>query len=191
MFIIYLRLLLYLSCMTLCFIIRLYLTYFIVITFNFQVLPSDLFGWFKWPFQGLSDLHLGDQKVTWKKLVVFHTISFAFLLDGKTFPKIPWKRCHWPSECSRLALDRGVGSWRVSCTHILCFIWCLGPIFMWYHLQKSTSATERPPKSFSAWFRKVVCFARWHLSSFMVGRHGSTQFQLPNPSVSDAKRRHG
>ena len=33
-----------------------------------QVLPSDLFGGFKWPFQGLSDLHLGDQKVTWKKL---------------------------------------------------------------------------------------------------------------------------
>ncbi len=35
----------------------------------YQVLPSDLFGCFKWPFQGLSDLHLGDQKVTWKKLV--------------------------------------------------------------------------------------------------------------------------
>ena len=35
---------------------------------NIQVLPSDLFGCFKWPFQGLSDLHLGDQKVTWKKL---------------------------------------------------------------------------------------------------------------------------
>ena len=35
-----------------------------------QVLPSDLFGGFKWPFQGLSDLYLGDQKVTWKKLVV-------------------------------------------------------------------------------------------------------------------------
>ena len=35
-----------------------------------QVLPSDLFGWFKWPFQGLSDLHLGDQKVTWKKLEI-------------------------------------------------------------------------------------------------------------------------
>ena len=33
-----------------------------------QVLPSDLFGCFKWPFQGLSDLHLGYQKVTWKKL---------------------------------------------------------------------------------------------------------------------------
>ena len=82
----------YISCMTLCFIIQLYLTYFIVMAFNFQVVPSDLFGWFKWPFQGLSDLHLGDQKVTWKKLVVFHTISFAFLLDGKTFPKIPWKK---------------------------------------------------------------------------------------------------
>ena len=33
-----------------------------------QVLPSDPFGGFKWPFQGLSDLHLGDQRVTWKKL---------------------------------------------------------------------------------------------------------------------------
>ena len=29
----------------------------------------DLFGCFEWAFQGLSDLHLGDQKVTWKKLV--------------------------------------------------------------------------------------------------------------------------
>ena len=28
----------------------------------------DLFGCVKWPFQGLSDLHLGDQKVTGKKL---------------------------------------------------------------------------------------------------------------------------
>ncbi len=34
-----------------------------------QVLPSDPFGDFKWPFQGLSDLHLGYQKVTWKKLL--------------------------------------------------------------------------------------------------------------------------
>ena len=39
-------------------------------TNNCQVLPSDLFGGFKWPFQGLSDLHLGNQKVTWKKLVL-------------------------------------------------------------------------------------------------------------------------
>ena len=35
----------------------------------YQVLPSAPFGGFKWPFQGLSDLHLGDQEVTWKKLV--------------------------------------------------------------------------------------------------------------------------
>ena len=34
-----------------------------------QVLPSDLFeGVFKRPVQGLSDLCLGDPKVTWKKL---------------------------------------------------------------------------------------------------------------------------
>ena len=33
-----------------------------------QVLPSDPFGGFKWPFQGLSDLHLDYQKVTGKKL---------------------------------------------------------------------------------------------------------------------------
>ena len=37
--------------------------------FIIQVLPSDLFGGLKWPFQGLSDLHLGDQKVNWKKLM--------------------------------------------------------------------------------------------------------------------------
>ena len=30
----------------------------------YQVLPSDLFGCFKWPFQGLSDLHL---KFGWSK----------------------------------------------------------------------------------------------------------------------------
>ena len=34
-----------------------------------QLLPSDLFGDFKWPVQGLSDLHLGYQKVTGKNLV--------------------------------------------------------------------------------------------------------------------------
>ena len=34
-----------------------------------QVLPSDRFGCFKRSLQGLSDLHLGDQKVTWKKPV--------------------------------------------------------------------------------------------------------------------------
>ena len=34
------------------------------------------FWWyFKWPFQGLSDLHLGNQKVTWKKLAVLFQIA--------------------------------------------------------------------------------------------------------------------
>ncbi len=43
-------------------------------TFASQVLPSDPFEGFRWPFQGLSDLQLGDQKVTWKKLVnIFQT----------------------------------------------------------------------------------------------------------------------
>ncbi len=32
----------------------------------YQVLPSDPFGSLKWPFQGLSDLHFMDQRVTWK-----------------------------------------------------------------------------------------------------------------------------
>ncbi len=36
---------------------------------NYQVLQSDLFRCFKWPFQGLCELHLDDQKVTWKMLV--------------------------------------------------------------------------------------------------------------------------
>ena len=35
----------------------------------YQVLPSDPFGCFKWRFLGLSDLNLGYQQVTWKKLV--------------------------------------------------------------------------------------------------------------------------
>ena len=39
---------------------------------RFQVTFSDL-------FRGLSDLHLGDQKVTWKKLVL-HEIQAIF--DG-------------------------------------------------------------------------------------------------------------
>ena len=45
-----------------------------------QVLPSDPFGDFKWPFQGLSDLHLGYQKVTWKKLA--YSFLFFFFLWG-------------------------------------------------------------------------------------------------------------
>ena len=35
----------------------------------FQVIQSDLFGMVKWPFQRLSDLQLGDKKVTKNHLV--------------------------------------------------------------------------------------------------------------------------
>ena len=50
-----------------------------------QLLPSDPFGDFKWPFQGLSDLQLGYQKVTGKNLVIDFLVrgplpnSFFFL----------------------------------------------------------------------------------------------------------------
>ena len=40
----------------------------------------DLFGVFKWTFQGLSDLHLGDQEVTWKKLVYIYTIIYVIYI---------------------------------------------------------------------------------------------------------------
>ena len=43
-----------------------------------QVLPGDPFGCFKRPVQGLSDLHLGYQKVTWKKLAI-DVCSLPFL----------------------------------------------------------------------------------------------------------------
>ena len=43
-----------------------------------QVLPGDPFGCFKRPVQGLSDLHLGYQKVTWKKLAI-DVYSLPFL----------------------------------------------------------------------------------------------------------------
>ena len=45
-----------------------------------QVLPSDLFVCFKWPFQGLSDLHLGYQpwSLRRKKLVTKSPSTWAF-----------------------------------------------------------------------------------------------------------------
>ena len=47
-----------------------------------QVIQSDPFGDFKWPFQGLSDLHLGYQKVTWKKLVINFILNLQESWDG-------------------------------------------------------------------------------------------------------------
>ena len=47
---------------------------------NYQVLPSDLFTCFKWPFQGLCDLHLGYQKLEVSRIVlgpVIHHIKHS------------------------------------------------------------------------------------------------------------------
>ena len=54
---------------------------------NNQVLQSDLVWTHKWPFQSLSDLHLGDQKVTLKKLE-----DDTSLLEGNKSPHAfqPW-----------------------------------------------------------------------------------------------------
>ena len=51
---------------------------------NYQVLPRDPFGSFKWPLQGLSDLHLGDRRVTWKKLVFIRNFVCWYLNSCKT-----------------------------------------------------------------------------------------------------------
>ena len=37
---------------------------------SFLVIQSDLFGMVKWPFQGVSDLQLGDEKGTLNHLVL-------------------------------------------------------------------------------------------------------------------------
>ena len=74
-----------------------------------QVLPSDPFGCFKWPFKGLSDLHLGYQKVTWKKLE--KVWLDVFLITKMSFPEVCavirlsvklflWKLCQ-AKNCSR------------------------------------------------------------------------------------------
>ncbi len=62
---------------------------------RYQLLPSDLFGDFKWPVQGLSDLHLGYQKVTGKNLVisVFNIFSMKYCIVSFSpiWEKIPIK----------------------------------------------------------------------------------------------------
>ena len=46
-----------------------------------QVLQSGLVWTHKWPFRGLSDLHLGNQKVTLKKLDITYSY-FGTLVSG-------------------------------------------------------------------------------------------------------------
>ena len=65
------------------------------LSISYQVLPSDLFGGFKWPFQGLSDLHLGYQKVTWKKLVVNFCSNHipTYCMPHFLWRIVAWRRC--------------------------------------------------------------------------------------------------
>ena len=86
-----------------------------------QPLPSDPFGDFKWPFQGLSDLQLGYQKVTGKNLVYFTYledpgiciyiiyISYDFFKNLKfSFSISPTKK-NYPKEC--LAVKQPFNQW--------------------------------------------------------------------------------
>ena len=56
---------------------------------------GDLFGMVKWPFQGLSDLHLGYQKVTRKNLVPF-CFRPTWLCVGMLFFQSAGR---WPLPC--------------------------------------------------------------------------------------------
>ena len=47
------------------YIIMIYTSYiyiYVYTRYTYQVIQSDPFGMVKWPFQGLSDLQLGDKK---------------------------------------------------------------------------------------------------------------------------------
>ena len=80
----------------------------------YRVLPSDLFGCFKWPFQVLRDLYLGDQKVTWKKLEyrfkvgVHHPQTSAPVME-------PWWNYSvgglWPSNTHRENMGKCCYPW--------------------------------------------------------------------------------
>ena len=56
----------------------------IVLAIDTQVLQSDLVWTHKWPFQGLSDLQLGNQKVTLKKLDYFWLILPPYFRNKQT-----------------------------------------------------------------------------------------------------------
>ena len=60
--------------------------------YTLQVLPSDLLGCFPWPFQGLSDLHLGDQKVTWKKLAQIFEFYFGVTTPSGNVTLEVWRK---------------------------------------------------------------------------------------------------
>ena len=109
----------------------------------------DLFGMVKWPFKGLSDLQLGDQKVTLNHLAVnvvlfflslpaksplvrhatgflpwdfFSSLHFIFF-GGERNPKRPWRKL-------TASLPLKIGAWKIkkswtSSSKLLPFYWTL------------------------------------------------------------------
>ncbi len=66
-----------------------------------QVLQSDLVWIHKWPFQGLNDLHLGNRKVSLKKLVmIFQNVQLTKCgANGLS----RWKSIRLSKACTRAA----------------------------------------------------------------------------------------
>ena len=65
----------------------------------------------KWPFQRLSDLQLGDQKVTLNHLViVLHDACFAWVWANHFQPPSNYLT-HWTVECSVFGAVRRETSW--------------------------------------------------------------------------------
>ena len=62
----------------------------ILLNVTCQVIQSDLFGMVKWPFQRLSDLQLGDKKVTKNHLVFVCRIIPRFVLGKPVGFNQPW-----------------------------------------------------------------------------------------------------
>ena len=86
---------------------------FVHVIFTFQVLPSDPLGSFQWPFQGLSDLHLGNQKVTWKKLVYrFHSVTFQLRVT-RDLKQLWLSRIQWGIHYSPNTPPIKLLNWRI------------------------------------------------------------------------------
>ena len=68
----------------------------------YLVIQSDLFGMVKWPFKGLSDLQLGDKKVTLNHLVDIYSIwciGMSPPLSACQSPRGLWNTCPDLARC--------------------------------------------------------------------------------------------
>ena len=94
----------------------------------YQVLQSDLVWTYKWPFQGLSDLHLGYQRVTLKKLVYIYIIYIYI----HTYKKLSCIYMYTCVVCVCVLFGMQVTSTYLSLP-IRKFKSCLGKV-AWFHL---------------------------------------------------------